>query len=467
MIVLGKRRVPRAVLALAAFACVWSSLQLADAQAREFTIPSFVAPGVSQDQSPSTAAGARPFELLNNFAVNQNTTPEPIFNDGHTGPAANVKDATFEMPPGIVANAAAFPRCSQDAFHGFNCPVATQIGTATIRLTAGQANYPYPVFNMVPPPGVPAQFAFKVVASNVHINFHVRSGTDYGVTSTLRGLSEAVGLLESKVTIWGVPGDPTHDAARLDNTGDSTPGPYPEPPPYLPLLSNPTSCGQPLVTTMDSTTWQAPDEITSAAPFEAPAMSGCDQVDFSPTISAKPTTNLADSPTGLEFHLHIPQNEDADGNAEAELRQSKILLPPGLTVNPSSANGLGSCSSAQAGYLGTSNERQLIRYDMPPVTVSGSFVVSRGGASTAPISATADRAEVTQAIETLPGLAGNVQLRGAPGGWIVTFVGALAGDRRAPDGRHRRRRAQPDHRGDRRRRRLQPPRRRGQHRCKR
>ena len=55
-------------------------------------------------------------------------------------------------------------------------------------------------------------------------------------------------------------------------------------------------------------------------------MSGCDQVDFSPTIEAKPTTNLADSPTGLEVHLHIPQNEDADGNAEAELRQSKIVL---------------------------------------------------------------------------------------------------------------------------------------------
>ena len=157
--------------------------ELADAQAREFEIPTFVAPGVSKDQSPSTAAGARPFELVNNFAVNQNTTPEPIFNDGHAGPAANVKDATFEMPPGIVANAAAYPRCTQDAV-----PLASTARSqhrserATIRLTAGQANYPYPVFNMVPPPGVPAQFAFKVIASNVHINFHVRSGTDYGVT---------------------------------------------------------------------------------------------------------------------------------------------------------------------------------------------------------------------------------------------------------------------------------------------
>ena len=179
---------------------------------------------------------------------------------------------------------------------------------------------------------------------------------------------------------------------------------------------------------MEATTWQHPDQITSAAPFEAPAMSGCDQVDFSPTIEAKPTTNLADSPTGLEFHLHIPQNEDSDGNAAAELRQSKVVLPPGLTVNPSSANGLGSCSPAQIGYAGSSNERQLLRYDLPPIAFSGSFTVAYGGQSTAPIPADA-RAAPGAAGDRNPARPGRAtsRLGGAPGGWIVTFAGALAG----------------------------------------
>ena len=34
---------------------------------------------------------------------------------------------------------------------------------------------------------------------------------------------------------------------------------------------------------------------------------------------------------------------------------------------------------------------------------------------------------VADALETLPGLAGNVKVDGAPGAWIVTFVGGLAG----------------------------------------
>ena len=43
---------------------------------------------------------------------------------------------------------------------------------------------------------------------------------------------------------------------------------------------------------------------------EPAEVTGCDQLEFDPTIEARPTTNLADAPTGLEFDLHIPQNED-------------------------------------------------------------------------------------------------------------------------------------------------------------
>ncbi len=177
MIALARTRASRLLLALAATAVLAGCFHLASAQARDFEIPTFVTPGVSKDQSPSIGAGARPYELVNNFVVNQTPTPEELFNGGHIGPAGNVKDVTFEMPPGIIANAASFPRCTQEAFHGFNCPTTDQIGVATIGLTAGQGGIPYPVFNMVPPPGVPAQFAFRVIASNVHLNFHI-SGRD-------------------------------------------------------------------------------------------------------------------------------------------------------------------------------------------------------------------------------------------------------------------------------------------------
>jgi hypothetical protein len=282
---------------------------------------------------------------------------------------------------------------------------------------------------MAPPAGMPAQFAFRAGQGTVHIGFQLRNGSDYGATATLSGLSEVAGLLSSSVKIWGVPGDPLHDALRFTGNGTPAPGPYPDPPPYRPLISNPASCDGPLVTEMQASSWQRPSHLTFAAPFEAPPMGGCNSLDFSPSLGAKPTTSLADSPSGFDFHLHIPQNQDPEGSAAAQLRTARLTLPPGLTVNPAAAGGLGACTPAQIGWTGVASERQLLRYDLPPVNFSGTFTVSFAGQSTAPVSATASAAEVRAAIETLPGLGGNVAVGGARGGWVVSFTGALAGTR--------------------------------------
>jgi hypothetical protein len=409
-----------------AIVCVAGLLPVA-AQARDFEIPTFVSPGRTQDLSPSSTAGAHPFELFNHFAVDRSPTADELPNGGHEGPTENVKDLSFDLPSGMVASAASFPQCTQEAFSSANCPATSQVGVANVGLADGQTATTMPIFNMVPPPGIPAQFAYRLLLSNARINFHVRSGGDYGLTASLEGLSESFGILSSSVSIWGVPGDPGHDSLRFTGGGSPAPGPYPEPPPFRALLSNPTACDGPLATTMDATTWQHPDQVTSAAVFEAPAMTGCGQLDFNPSIEAKTTTNLADSPTGLAVDVKVPQNKDAEGLAAAHLRKVKFMLPAGLTVNPSSANGLGSCTAAQIGFTELSNERQLLRYDLPPGRFSGSFIVTFKGQSTAPIAATASRSEVTQALETIPGLAGNVSVSGSQGGWIVELTGALAG----------------------------------------
>jgi hypothetical protein len=177
---------------------------------------------------------------------------------------------------------------------------------------------------------------------------------------------------------------------------------------------------------MEANTWQNPERPIFAAPFEAPGTAGCDQLEFSPALEAKPSTNLADSPSGLDLHLHIPQISDPEGSASAQLRSARLELPAGLAVNPAAANGLGSCTPSEIGLSIPASERQLLRYDLPPINFPGSFVVTRGGQSTPPISSTASRAEVDAALESLPGMAGNVTVGGAPGGWIVEFTGALA-----------------------------------------
>jgi hypothetical protein len=383
-------------------------------------------PGLNPDLSPSSGPGARPYELINVFALNQSPTAEELSDGGHVGPAANVKNLSFDLPPGMVANAATFPRCSQEAFSAGACATVSQVGVAKLGFSAGLPEGNVPIFNLVPPPGRPVQFAFHAQQSAVHIDVRLRNGSDYGATASVTGLNEAAGLLTSSVRIWGVPGDPGHDALRFSGNGTPTPGEYPDPPPYRPLLSNPTSCNGPLVTTMEVTTWQ-PGPNVFGAPFEAPGTNSCNQLDFSPTVEVKPTTNLADSPTGLDFSLHVPQNQDPEGSASGHLRSIRVALPAGLDVNPAAAGGLGTCSLEQIGLAASANERQLLRYDLPPVNFSGTFRVSFDGRTTAPIAATAGSATVAAALETLPGLAGNITVGGASGGWIVTFVGALAG----------------------------------------
>ena len=402
-------------------------LAAAPAGARNLEIPTFLTPGLNPDLSPSTLPGGRPYELADIFALNQEPTTEELADGSHVGPVANLRDLRFDLSPGIVANAVTFPRCSQESFSAGACSTASQVGIASLGLSAGKATGTVPIFNLVPPPGMPAQFAFRSLLGTIRIDFHIRSGSDYGVTADIDRASEAAGLLTSSVRIWGVPGDPAHDALRFAGNGTPAPGPYPEAPPFRPLLSNATSCDGPVVTTMESDTWQQPGQFTSAPAFEAPGMGGCNQLAFEPTIEARPSTNLADSPTGLDLHLHIPQNQDPNGTAAAHLRTARVILPAGIDVNPSAANGLGACTPEQVGLSGVSSERQLLRYDMPPVNFSASFVVTYEGASTGSIPATASRDTVKAALETLPGLAGNVSLSGAQGGWIVSFTGALAG----------------------------------------
>ena len=58
---------------------------------------------------------------------------------------------------------------------------------------AGQMLGPIPVYNMVPPPNVPARFAFNVLGSIVVLDAHVRTGGDYGLGVTASDVPQGTG----------------------------------------------------------------------------------------------------------------------------------------------------------------------------------------------------------------------------------------------------------------------------------
>ena len=84
------------------------------------------------------------------------------------------------------------------------------------------------------------------------------------------------------------------------------------------------------------------------------AFEGCERLAFQPTIDVLPLSSVADAPTGLTVDLKVPQADDPDGLATAHVRKVAMTFPPGMSVSPSSAAGLGACSPAQIG-LGTND----------------------------------------------------------------------------------------------------------------
>ena len=339
---------------------------------------SFRAELTGQDGKPSTGAASHPYQYTTAFAVN--LVPGPAGSTAAFIPAGgDLKEIEVALPPGLAGNPTVTKRCSPQQFNTVHlmgvplqgtvsvneCPASSAVGLVAIQQLEGRAGSSLePLYNLVPPKGMPAQFGFQVVGAPIYINTRVRSDSDYGVTAYLHNLTEANRVTASRVTIWGNPGDSSHDTLRGECAVTAEGSCPANLDPEKPLMRLPSSCASPLLSTMSFETWTIPSAFARAGDTEAAPVE-CEKPDFSPTVESKPSTNVADAPSGLNFDLHLPQaqNEDPEGLGEADLRDARVTLPAGLLVNPSSADGLAACSLAQIGYQGESEGRPSFSAD--------------------------------------------------------------------------------------------------------
>jgi hypothetical protein len=318
------------------------------------------------DGSPDTQAGSHSFQLTTVLGLNQAA-------HGLT-PPASVKDLRFKLPPGLIGNPTPFPQCPLSKFvanagesKNF-CPDDTAIGVASTTLALKPLFSEWlltpevPLFNLVPSVGEPARFGFYLESVPVYLDTSVRTGGDYGVTVTVPNISQVAGFVSSRVTFWGVPGDPRHDPVRgwncLDPIESSPPCTAVDQTAPPPLLELPTSCGAPPLTTLEADSWQQEDAFTAPFPYafldglgRPVAMDGCNQLPFTPSISVAPDGQAGSTPTGLTIGVHVPQEEalNPTGLAPAEVRDTTVALPAGVTLNPAGADGLLACSEGQIG----------------------------------------------------------------------------------------------------------------------
>jgi hypothetical protein len=306
----------------------------------------------SADGTFDSQAGSHPYAVTFGFSLNVDERHLPV---------GEAKDVTTQQPPGLIGDPVGIPRCTRQQFDDELCAPESEVGVAEISLGGlGERTTITPeasVYNLVPSPGVPAQFGFKALGVVVLLDASVRSGGDYGVTIHGRGLPQNQ-VVQSMVTLWGVPAEASHDSSRFgincfrcSATGAPTP-----------FLTLPTSCSGPESFSATVLSWQevnaedAASFVTHDQNGAPSGLTGCEHLAFEPALSLAPDTTRAGSPAGLAVDLRVPQEglTNVEGLAEANVKNVSVTLPEGLTVNPSRASGLQACSAAQSA-VGTEN----------------------------------------------------------------------------------------------------------------
>jgi hypothetical protein len=370
--------------------------------------------GAYPSVAPSRQAGDRPFE----FRVKFDLTAETGANDGQNGDSSRyitsngqLRTVEVTLPRGMIGNPEATPKCSPADFAEVGttpsstaCPADTQVGYLNIAVAEGTHNHAegevanisgflnrVPIYNMQPPKGVPADFAFNAGGFvQSHIYAILDPAQNYAVKFLTPNISNLLTVRGADVTGWGVPGDRAHDKFRYP-AGSFGEFPAIGSPwgsaPIRPILTNPSDCG------FDNgggririDSYGHPGQFTPTDEYPDPLnVTGCadPRFRFEPEVALQPTNRDAGAPTGLTVHLEVPQRSDEVNDAEElyaangfvkaiatpPMKKVVATFPPGMTINPAAAQGLASCSPQQLG-LGTDS-----RVECPDASQYGTLVL--------------------------------------------------------------------------------------------
>ncbi len=350
-------------------------------------------------KTPFTQAGGHPWALTTRVSF----TTEEVENrekQRSTVPTHDVKDVVTSLPPGLLGDPMAVPRCSLTLVttSSEQCPADTQIGYYTTRQQTGHELLG-PIVNVTPEAGQSAEFALEntIKIQTPLLTAHlVRTAQGYGFT--VAGIdAPALGLESVEVTFWGVPADPSHDAMRgricrrpsaasplVCEGGGQRSGIAP-----VPFLTWPTDCAAgPETAVLRADSWEEPGSVRegvysgySEARATLPAVTGCDLLQFEPSIEVHPETLLADEPVGLGVGLTVPLSETPMSFATPQLRDTSVTLPAGMSVSPGIVDGIQACdefgpegidiTGPESEEIGLSGELQLAPGHCPDASTVG------------------------------------------------------------------------------------------------
>ncbi len=353
------KRLPLTLAALMLAAALWMPVTAQASFGLEGLDLSFADP----DTSAATQAGAHPYALTADVQLNSQVAEIgglPI-----RVPDGDLKDIFVASPAGLAGNPTAIPGCAVADFLEKHCSREAQLGRATAILgtlpggPTGELVGPEALYNLTPPPGVAQRVGFFASVVPVILDFVLSHHPPYRVIARSLNTANVLPVVGSTLTLWGIPADPAHDTERGGSVNA----------PLRPYLTLPRACSGPLPSTYAADSWQNPGALLAdgepdpadpawasgsalthddSEPPVPQGFSGCAKLAFAPEISAAPTTRAATSPSGLDFSLDVKDEglDNPTGLAASDIERTVVTLPEGMTVNPSQAEGLETCSEA-------------------------------------------------------------------------------------------------------------------------
>jgi uncharacterized repeat protein (TIGR01451 family) len=311
---------------------------------------------------PDHQASDHPYAVTTTFHLNSQL--QNVGGESRVEPAHQVKDLVAYLPLGFVGSPQAAARCTETQLIGRQaeftlCPAASRVGTALIYQEGKVAGTVHPgnlvsaIYNMVPDAGYPAEFGFKVAGKLVPLYASVaHSPSGYVLRAGTPGVPRTLGFYGAVLTFFGDPNE-----ANGEPNGPQA------------FFANPSNCsGGSLTAKVEADSWAEPGHWFSAESVVYPLVTGCDLLQFAPSVEMRPEVTEAEAPAGFEIKVKAPQSPNQfPVLATPDLKNITMTLPEGMTASPSAADGLVGCEATGPGGI-----------DMPGSPLHPNEVASEG-----------------------------------------------------------------------------------------
>jgi hypothetical protein len=314
-----------------------------------------------------------------------------LHHSGNNIEGAALKRIRVDVPPGLAANPQApMPKCTQAQFSANACPASSEVGTTELDAVAAETlllkGLKGKVFNLEPPSGLPLDFGINIEPAGaltapvkLFLEGHVAWNSDYHEYFEINNVPET-----AEVEL--LPGLPVQAKlktlkSKLNFNGRAGGN----------FLTIPSLCSSTTTSHLELESYSG--EISRTDTNTPVGVDGCPTVPFKPTTTITPEGNSAssDKPDGATTVVAVPQDATPTGINTADIKDARVTLPEGLTLNPSAAHGLKACTAAQIG-IGTRNPvscpaeskvgEVAIETDLPPGSLKGSvYLGSPSGAT--------------------------------------------------------------------------------------